>query len=461
MGDRPNILVILSDQQRWDTLGCYGRPPMPFSITPHLDAMAKRGVRFELTFTAQPVCGPSRACLQTGMYATQTGNWRNNRSLPVDQPTVAKLLGAAGYETAYVGKWHLAADDDHRELRTGPTPPERRGGYTDYWVAADTLEFTSHATEGYFFDKDGQRIDWQGYRVDRTVDFALEYLRDYARRRRGREREARPFFLFVSVIEPHHQNDENRYVGPEGSAEKYARFTPPSDLVHAEMEGDWRSQYPDYLGCCASLDENVGRVIATLRELGLDDDTLKVYTSDHGCTFRTRPPEGSEYKRSCYESAIRVPMVIEGPGFLGGGSVNEVCSLIDLPATLLRAGNVPVPNFFRGRPLQDMLTMEGIDWPQEVFLQISESQVGRVIRTRWWKYAVAAPPEVNPWNSPRSDLYVESHLYDLRLDPDERHNLVRDPRYAGARAELAQILLRRMAHAGEPAARIVPAGEAL
>lgn len=131
--DRPNIVFLFSDQQRWDTVGAYGRIE---SITPNLDRMASEGVLFENAFTCQPVCGPARACIQTGKYATETGCFVNNIALPQDEQTIAHVFNDAGYQTAYVGKWHLASTGDHQNYRTRPVPPERRGGWSDYWVAA-------------------------------------------------------------------------------------------------------------------------------------------------------------------------------------------------------------------------------------------------------------------------------------------------------------------------------------
>jgi uncharacterized sulfatase len=276
-----------------------------------------------------------------------------------------------------------------------------------------------------------------------VTDFAVEFLRT----REG----GRPFFLFVSYIEPHHQNDHNRYEGPKDSAERFAGFEPPGDLVGTE--GDWRENYPDYLGCCHALDRSLGRLRAELRELGIADETLLVYTSDHGSHFRTR---NNEYKRSCHDGCIRVPMVACGPGFRGGREVAQLVSLIDLPPTILTAAEAgEVPPSVRGRPLQELL--DGAqDWPQEVFLQISESHVGRAVRTARWKYSVRAPG-ASGVEVPDSDLYVEDFLYDLEADPHEKADLVADPAFEEARAELRRTLLRRMAAAGEREPRIEPA----
>ena len=448
--DRPNIIVYFSDQQRWDTVGCYGQE---LPITPNLDRMAAEGVRFESAFTCQPVCGPARSCLQTGKYATETGCFRNGIALPPEEKTIAPALSRAGYDAAYVGKWHLASThglgkDRDVNFRTKPIPPERRAGYQDFWLASDILEFTSHSYDGHMFNADMQRVEFpEGrYRVDAQTDFVLEYLRTRDRRR--------PLFLFVSYIEPHHQNDHGHFEGPRGSKERFADYRVPGDLV--DTKGDWRGEFPDYLGCIHSLDENLGRLRAELTKLGMADNTLILYTTDHGCHFRTR---NSEYKRSCHESSIRIPMIACGPGFRGGKVVDELVSLIDVPPTLLTAGGVEPFDSMRGRPLQGLAAGTAGDWPEEVFVQISESHVGRAIRTRKWKYSVRAPNKSGGRNQ-GSDRYVEDFLYDLENDPHERINLVRDAKYANIRKELAVTLQRRMAEAGEKEPAIDPASEA-
>lgn len=443
-GGRPNVLVFFSDQQRWDTCGCYGQE---LPVTPNLDRLAAEGTRFEYAFTCQPVCGPARAAIQTGKYPTEIGCHTNHRRLPADERTIAHALSDTGYEVGYIGKWHLAScgerggPDDFRER---PVPPDRRGGYKDVWLAADVLEFTSHSYDGHMFDAAGNRRDFppDRYRVDAQTDWVIEYLR-------GRDA-SRPFFLFVSYIEPHHQNDHHHFEGPRGSKEQFGGFRPPGDL--AEFDGDWREEMPDYLGCCHSLDQNLGRVRDTLEELGLAEDTVILFTSDHGCHFKTR---NGEYKRSCHDSCIRIPFVVWGPGWWGGRVVQPLVSLIDLPPTVVAAGGVEPPATMRGRPLQQLQEGTPADWPEEVFLQISESQCGRAIRTDRWKYSVRAPEKGG--QDPASDLYVEDCLYDLQADPFELDNRVRDPALADVRATLRERLLRRMREVAETPPMIQPA----
>lgn len=440
---KPNIVFFFSDQQRWDTAGCYGQS---LDVTPNLDRMAAEGVKFDLAFTCQPVCGPARACLQTGKWATETGNFRNDIALPQDQKTIAHWMSEAGYEVGYIGKWHLASNYSHGEApagvrsfdyRTKPVPPELRGGWKDYWLASDTLEFTSHSYDGHMFDGDGNKREFPPgrFRADAQTDWVIEYLRT-------RDAE-RPFFLFLSYIEPHHQNDHNHYEGPHGSKDRFKDFVVPGDLV--DTGGDWRQEYPDYLGCCRSLDENLGRIRDELERLGLADNTLILYTSDHGSHFRTR---NGEYKRSCHDGCIRIPMVAAGPGFTGGKTVTELVSLLDVPPTILSAGGVNVPDYMRGKALQPLAAGQAEQWPQDVFLQISESQVGRAIRTHRWKYSIKAPGRPG-WTHADAEVYEDDCLYDLQADPHERNNLVGQNGYEQIAAELRERLKARMVAAGE------------
>ena len=437
---QPNILFFFTDQQRWDTCGCYGQP---LEVTPNLDRMAREGVRFENAFTCQPVCGPARSCIQTGRYATETGCFRNGIGLPPQERTIAHLLSEAGYEAGYIGKWHLASTAPEADYHTKAVPPERRGGYGDYWLASDVLEFTSHGYDGHMFNAAMQKVEFTGYRVDCLTDFALDYLRT----RDGR----RPFFLFLSYIEPHHQNDHHRYEGPEGSRERFGDFVVPGDL--AGTAGDWRENYPDYLGCIHSLDRNLGRIRDELAELDMARSTLIVYTSDHGSHFCTR---NAEYKRSCHDGCARIPLVICGPGFQGGLVRTELVSLIDMAPTVLAAAGVDRPAHMRGQPLQRLLEEGAQGWRDEIFMQISESHVGRAIRTARWKYSVRAPNKHGARDA-ASDLYVEDFLYDLESDPHERNNLVTDVRLAQVRHELRGRLRRQMLGAGEQEPRIEPA----
>ncbi len=432
-----NIIFYFTDQQRWDTCGCFGQP---LDITPNLDQLAREGVKFDNAFSPQPVCGPCRALFQTGKYPTETGCFRNNIMLPAGVKTLGRYIEEAGYETAYIGKWHLASDG---ELEKPPTidhtvtaiPRELRGGYTGFWRAADVLEFTSHGYDGFVFDENDKRVDFKGYRADCINDMALEFLDGYTGEK--------PFFMTVSQIEPHHQNDRRHYEGPEGSKERFKDFVLPEDLK--ALGGNAAEEYPDYLGQCASLDENLGRLVAKLKEKGLYENTVIIFASDHGSHFLTRNRDEhlngyDDYKRSCHDACLHVPLVIAGGPYRGGRTVEELVSTASLPKTILALAGVDVGGAMIGENLLDVVEKKSDNRPNEIFAQISESRVGRCIRTARYTYSVYAPG-VNGGEAAASDRYADDFLYDMEQDPHQLNNVVTDPAYAQAKAELRARLL--------------------
>lgn len=419
---RPNIVFVLSDQQRWDTLSCGG---VVEGVTPNLDRLAAEGTLFENCFSAQPVCGPTRACLQSGRYATETGNFVNERTLPPDTDTIARYLKAAGYDTAYIGKWHLIEAGQEGSGRWD-VPPEYRAGY-DHWRCSNLLEFTSHAYEGYLFDDNDQKVPIRGYRADGVTDYALAYMEGH--------KGDRPFFLMLSLLEPHHQNDERRFCGPKGSQEAFAGYPMPEDLK--ELSGDQEEGYADYLGACSRVDWNVGRIEALLKEKGVWDDTVFLYSSDHGCHFRTR---NSEYKRSCHDASTHVPLVAHGGPFQGGRRIHDLASLVDIPSTILSVAGIGIPQHYRGIAL-DQVAAGKRPGREYVFSQLSEDVCGRCVRSSRWKYSVESGSLEDAYARPSMPYYEERFLYDLEQDPHELHNLVQESAYAPVREELRKVLL--------------------
>ncbi len=432
MNKRPNVIVFFTDQQRWDTTGVHGNP---LDLTPNFDRLARAGTDVHTSITCQPVCGPARACLQTGLYATETGCYRNSVPLPAESRTLAHYFGDAGYDTAYIGKWHLA-DGAH-----GPVAPEQRGGY-EYWLASNLLEFTSDAFDLVMYDKDNQPVKLPGYRVDAQTDAAIRYIDEH---------QDAPFFLFLSYIEPHHQNHRDDYPAPPGYAERYrGRWLPP-DL--AALGGSSHQQLAGYLGMIKRLDEALGRLVDALISLEILEDTIILFTSDHGNHFKTR---NDEYKRSPHDASARVPTMLYGGPFSGGGRISQPVSLIDLPPTLLDGAGIPVPELMSGRSVLPLIRGEAVDWHDEVFIQYSESIVGRAIRSRRWLYAITAPDK-DGWRDPGSDRYVEAELYDLLADPEQLRNLAGYESHRQVCDILRSRLLKRMLAAGEDEPLIEPA----
>jgi arylsulfatase A-like enzyme len=418
----PNVIVFFTDQQRWDTSGLHGNP---LDLTPNFDRMAQNGTHIYHSFTPQPVCGPARSILQTGLYATTTGCYRNKIALPGHYKTLAHYFREAGYTTGYIGKWHLA---DHE-----PVPEAERGGY-EYWLAANALEHTSKPYDAVMFDNENERVKLPGYRVDAITDAAIRYINDHQRE---------PFYLFISQLEPHQQNAEDSFPPPDVYQDRYKGAWAPPDL--AALGGSTQQHLSGYYGQVKRIDEAFGRLLDTLKSLDLTEKTIVLFTSDHGNHFKTR---NSEYKRSCHESSTRTPAALQGPGFDGGRRVQELVSLVDWAPTLLDAAGIPVPPEMQGRSILPLVRHEATDWPEEVFTQISETQVGRSIRTRRWKYSVYAPDKDGLQDS-ASERYVEQFLYDLDADPYELNNLIGKPCHHAIAAELRERLLQRIVAAGE------------
>lgn len=437
MTKKPNILVYFSDQQRADTIGAYGQP---LDITPNLDKLAEEGALFENAFSPQPVCGPCRAIFQTGKYATDTGCFKNGIGLPTYVKTIADYVKEVGYDPAYVGKWHLASDGRFRQTPHlnyfyDPIPLEHRGGYDGYWRTSDLLEFTSDGFGGYVFDENNKKCEFKGYRCDCITDYGLDYIKQHDK--------DEPFLLFISHIEPHHQNGVNHYQGPKGSEEKYKDFVLPKDLEI--LKGDAAEEYPQYLGQCNSLDQNLGRVIDELKEKGIYDDTVIIYVSDHGSHFKTRNHDShlhgfDDYKRSCHDSALRVPLIIGGGAFKKNNlRINHFVSTESLAKTILALASIDVGADMIGENLLDVIDGKCQDKPNEVYAQISESRLGRCIRTDKYLYSVYAP-NAHGCISPASDNYLDDYLYDMEKDPYQIDNIVNDPSYLEIKLELREKL---------------------
>jgi len=428
---QPNVIVFFTDQQRHDTTGVHGNP---LELTPNFDRLARRGTDVHHSFSCQPLCGPARSAMQTGMYPTTTGCHINGVKLPQNSKTLAHYFNEGGYDTAYIGKWHLAGNSAE------PVKESLRGGYS-YWLASNLLEMTSDAYQTRLWDNDNQVVDLPGYRVDALTDAAIRYVSgDHEN----------PFFLFLSFLEPHHQNHRDDYPAPPGYAERYQNRWIPPDL--AALKGTTYQHLAGYYGMVKRLDEAFGRLVDALVSLNILDDTIILFTSDHACHFKTR---NSEYKRSPHDSSIRVPTLFHGAEFTGGGRIEHPVSLIDLPPTLLDACHLPVPDEMQGRSLMPIIRRDSNDWQDDVFIQLSESHVGRAIRTRRWKYAVTAKDKT-PFEA-GSESYSETELYDLLADPYELNNLAGLKTHHHVSAVLAERLIKRMITAGESAPTIHPA----
>jgi arylsulfatase A-like enzyme len=414
---RPNVLVVIPDQLRAQALGCTGNPDVR---TPHLDRLAAEGVLFRQTFANTPVCCPARAVLLTGKYAHRHGLVCNDLRLRESEPTLAKLLRAEGYRTGFIGKWHL--DGGPRDPGFVPPGPRRQG--FDFWAACECRHDHFHLI--YFRDTPAP-IRGGKFEPEVLTDLALEFLR--ADRRR-------PFFLVVSMHPPH---------DPYGAPEAYMKRYDPQRLT---MRRNWRpgvhqagrEQIAAYYAAITAIDDQVGRLLRGLEDLGLDRDTIVLFTSDHGDMLGS---QGARLKRKPWEESIRVPGILRYPARVPPGRrVDALFSHVDMAPTLLALCGVAVPGDMQGSDLSGVALGKTDRGPDSVFFQIFVPFAGdgtphpwRGVRTPRFMYART---EKEPWV-----------LYDLKNDPDELANLAASPAGRAAREELEVRLARWMRETGD------------
>lgn len=441
---RPNVLMVCADQFRADFVGANRENPS--TKTPHIDALAARGVNFTHCVTNQPLCSPSRASFMTSRYATEADVWTLGLELNHALPTIATEFRKNGYTANFIGKWHLSQDkmsDGSRQLDWIPPGPSR-GGFDDLWEGANVLELISHPYEGNYWENDGKNIGFKDeYRVDFITNRAVQFLE---------RKHDKPWLLFLSQLEPHQQNDIDEFVPPKRYEGAYADPYIPENIRN--LPGNWRSRIPGYYGCVQAIDDCIGTLVDTLEKTGQLKNTIILFFSDHGCTFRTRL---GEYKRSPHEASIRVPFVIAGPGFDQASVIDEVISLLDLTPTLLDGAGIQPPASMRGKPLKSLAVDPSARraWDSTVYFQISQSICGRGIRTRDWCYC-AFDPAIPHGHAAFGNHYQDFVLYSIAGDPAESVNLVGRPEYKRVADHLREELGRRIVAAGEPKTTIEP-----
>jgi N-acetylglucosamine-6-sulfatase len=406
-----NIVFVLIDDQRSDALGFQN----DFFDTPHLDELASRGVVFENAFVTTSLCSPSRASILTGLYAHRHGVLDNQTPLPEGSPTFPSLVQGAGYRTGFIGKWHMGGGDD------SPAP-----GF-DRWV--------SFPGQGRYRDQtfniDGQRVPHSGYTTDHITQHAIDFIDSD---------DDRPFLLYVShkavhapfiPAERHDGSYDGRpYPHPESMADRPENYDGKPAWVRAQrtswhgVDGmydrtvDFDQFALDYAETLRAVDDGVGRLVATLREKGLLDSTLLVFTSDNGFLFGEH---GLIDKRTMYEPSIRVPLIVHCPELVPAGRRQKQMILnLDFAPTFIEAAGAEIPEQIQGRSFLPLLhdpTTEGRDaFLYEYFWERMFPQTPTVLGIRTERHKLMRYHGI--W-----DRY---EMYDLEQDPDERHNLLAD-----------------------------------
>ena len=424
-----NVLFLFPDQMRAQAMGCMGNPDVK---TPNLDRLAAEGVLFRNHFANSPVCCPARAIILTGKYAHTNGMIANDLRLRESETSVAELFAEAGYRTGFVGKWHL----DGGPRQPGWIPPGARRQGFEFWAANEV----SHAHfDTHYFRDDPEPIPIKSFETSAWTDIGIEFLRET-------ERDARPFFLTVQMGPPH-----DPYIAPD---EYMALYDPDALTLRPNFDGDTsdrelepspyvktpgRKEIAAYYAMVTAVDDQVGRILGELDELGLRDNTIVIVSSDHGDMLGSH---GTRLKRKPWEESIRVPGIVRHPGAPAGRETDALFSHVDIAPTLLSLCGLPVPPEMQGASLAPVVLGQAESGPSAAYFQIFGPFIAggvergwRGLRTDRFMYARTQDA---PWL-----------LYDLEADPYELKNLVADPEAGPTLGELDAELTRWMERTGD------------
>jgi len=443
-GDRPNIVWIFSDDHAYQAIGAYGGRFEKEKLTPHIDRIAREGMVFDRAYVGNSICAPSRATLLTGKHSHLHGKRTNGGGFDHDQPQFQKLLRGAGYQTAMIGKIHLAG---------------KMQGF-DYW---EVLPGQGQYVNPRFITAEGQ-TQYPGHSTDVITDRALRWLDT------GQDK-SKPFMLMV-----HYKASHRRWYPAERFIEPFSTrtFDEPENLMddysgrgagasnqkmtiarHMSLNSDlkvgsrperktfmegkdpdseevarWKYQayMQDYLACVAGIDENVGRILGYLKENGLDRNTIVMYSSDKGFYLGEH---GWYDKRWMYEESYRTPLIVRWPGVVLPGSRNtDLVQNIDFAETFLDMAGLPIPADMQGESLVPLMKGETPKtWRTSLYYHYYEGG-GHGVR----RHEGVSTKQYKLIHFYGNDEYWE--LYDLQADPHEMKSVYGDPKYKEIQAEL-------------------------
>lgn len=448
---RPNVLFILTDDQRWDAMSIAGNKVLQ---TPNIDRIGKEGVYFKNTFCTTSLCSPSRASILSGLYAHAHGVTNNFTEYPKDLNSFPKSLQAAGYETAYIGKWHMGEDND-----------EPRPGFD--WFVTHKGQGKYYGTE---FNINGQkRVTPDGYYTQVVTDMAADWL--------GKRSKDKPWLLMVGHKAPHSfYIPEPKYQHTfDGVAVPYPEtafmLDDKPDWIRQRLYTwhgiygplfEWRKNFPDdrpgavwdfenmthaYWGVIRSVDDSVGRLYELLKQRGELDNTVIVFMTDNGLL---NGEDGMVDKRTMHEPSIRLPLVVRYPGLTPADKpkvVEQQVLTVDMAPSLLELCRAEPLKDIHGKSWVKLVRQGDPDWRKSWFYEYNyEKQFPytpnvRGVRTDEWKYVHY------PHGDGSADRY-KAELYNVEFDPEERHNLIDNPKYSGVVEELKKEMAARMRETG-------------
>ncbi len=467
---QPNIVFIFSDDLTTQAISCYGEKRKLLQ-TPNMDSIARDGMLFNRCLVTNSICGPSRATILTGKYSHLNGFYNNTNSVfDGSQVTFPKMLQAAGYQTAIVGKWHLMSD---------PT------GF-DYWHILPG--------QGVYYNPpmidNGKRVKHEGYVTDIITDLSIQWL--------DQRDKSKPFVMMMQHKAPHREwepalrhlnwNDDKPFAEPDNlfddfdgrglpikdhdmgisntMTERDLKLVPPKQLNESqlkewnayyeprnamyksqsrtpEQEVQWRYQryMHDYLGCIKSVDESVGRMLKYLDDSGLAENTIVICSSDQGFFLGEH---GWFDKRWIFEESARTPLMIKWPGHIQpGGKTDAIVSLMDFAPTFCELAGVQPTSEMQGRSILPILEgKQPDDWRKSLYYHYYEFPVPHRVRPHYglitdrYKLIHYYAPDVDEWE-----------LLDRQADPSESKSFYNDPKYAEVRQQLHEELKEKRAEA--------------
>jgi N-acetylglucosamine-6-sulfatase len=416
-GRQPNIIFILSDDHRFDFAGFMGKPP--FLKTPSMDALAAEGVHCANAFVTTSLCSPSRASILTGQYSSKHGVIDNDAPEPADNIYFPEYLQKLGYETAFIGKWHMGNISD-----------EPRKGF-DTWI--------SFKGQGVYFNPEfninGTRVKREGYITDLLTDYAIDWIN---------QKRDKPFFLYLShkavhaMFEPAKRHrglfDNEKIPYPASMANTRQNYAGKPLWVHAQRYGwhgvdflyqgqiDFDTFFRRYCETILALDESIGRIRENLRQRDLENSTVVFYTTDNGFTLGEH---GLIDKRQMYEESIRIPLLMVAPGLVKPGQrVSEMILNVDFAPTILDLAGMEKPAQMDGVSFVPLLRGGKSDWRKSFVYEY------------YWERPFPHTPTVFGLRTNRYKymtyygIWDTDELYDLQTDPHEMHNLIDLPEYA-------------------------------
>jgi arylsulfatase A-like enzyme len=421
MARRPNLVYVFADQLRYRSCGYAGDE---YARTPNMDRLAGEGCNFHQTVSSTPVCAPYRASLMTGKYQSSTGMVINELRLSPEHECFGHVLEKAGYKTAYIGKWHLWANQlgHHGLIKNGFVPPGKyRLGFDEVWAAYNFNHVYYHSP--YFLNDATPHIR-KKYEPDAQTDSAISYVKE-------RARDKQPFALFLSWGPPHYPWGWDNV--PPDYKELFREVKVPRSPSYSNASDPYADQWAQlpknydavvddwqraYYGQTANLDWNLGRLMKALDEAGLREDTIVVFTSDHGEMFGAH---GRQAKYIFYEEAARVPMLMRWPGKIPAKHVSDtLLGTPDIMPTILSMMQLPIPKAVEGVDLSAQAMGRSGDGPVVAHLQgmgttaaWADGAEWRAVRDREYTYAI--------YHRDRKEL-----LFEHRTDPYQMTDLAGD-----------------------------------